>query len=184
LIPVASTPTTRRVRSAVDSAIPISETISWVVSPVTGVVRRKGQRATILTSARSARCRCTIWEAIRSASASTRSPSPSTTSSIASSNSSGKRDMWTPFWSRERSTVQAISADMRISCDPRRMRMALWTPVTPARDSASSTGGAEACMSWVSGSSAMGTSYKLQLAALAARRDADVSAEASTGADP
>ena len=33
-----------------------------------------------------------------------------TTSSIASSKSSGKRDMWTPFCSGSRSTVQSISA--------------------------------------------------------------------------
>ena len=39
LIPVASTPTTRRARSAEAAAIPISETISWVRMRVTGVSR-------------------------------------------------------------------------------------------------------------------------------------------------
>ena len=68
LIPVASTPTTRREPAPVAAAIPISETISWVARPVTGVRRRSGQRATIRTSARSARWRSTICVAIRSAS--------------------------------------------------------------------------------------------------------------------
>ena len=61
LIPVASTPTTRRAPASVAAAIPISETISWVARPVTGVRRRSGQRATIRTSARSACWRSTIW---------------------------------------------------------------------------------------------------------------------------
>src|SRR6188472_445658 len=153
LIPVASTPTTRRAPAPFDTAIPISETISCVCRPVTGVRRRCGQPATIRTSARSAFWRSTICVAIRSASASTWSPSPRTTSSIAWSKSSGKRDMWTPFWSRARSTVQSISAAIRISWSPRRMRIAFWTPVTPARESARPTGGAEACMSRTSGRS-------------------------------
>jgi len=38
-----------------------------------------------------------VQKAIRSARTSTRSPSPKTASSIDSSKSSGKRDMWTPF---------------------------------------------------------------------------------------
>src|SRR5262245_20880404 len=155
LIPVASTPTTRRDVVPLATAIPIRDTISCVTRSVTGVCRRSGHRATMRTSARSALCRSTIWDAIRWASTSTRSPSPSTTSSIAWSNSSGKRDMWTPFWSRARSTVQSISAAMRISWSPRRMRIALCTPVTPARESASPTGGADACMSPTRGSSAM-----------------------------
>ena len=54
LIPVASTPTTRRAPCSVAAAMPISETISCVGRPVTGVVRRIGQRAVIRTSARSA----------------------------------------------------------------------------------------------------------------------------------
>ena len=60
LIPVASTPTTRRdcVRRA--AAIPTSDTISCVASPLTGVTRRTGHRAVIRTSARSARCRPTM----------------------------------------------------------------------------------------------------------------------------
>ena len=62
LIPVASTPTTRRERVPVAAAIPISETISCVTRPVTGVRRRSGQRATIRTSARSAPWRSTICE--------------------------------------------------------------------------------------------------------------------------
>ena len=60
LIPVASTPTTRREPSAVAAAMPISETISCVGSPVTGVTRRIGQRALMRTSARTARCRSTM----------------------------------------------------------------------------------------------------------------------------
>jgi hypothetical protein len=71
LIPVASTPTTRRTRAPFAAAIPISDTISCVCRPVTGVRRRWGQPATIRTSARSAFWRSTIWVAIRSASAST-----------------------------------------------------------------------------------------------------------------
>ena len=39
-----------------------------------------------------------------------RNASPITTSSIASSNSSGKRDMCTPFWDGSRSTVHSMSA--------------------------------------------------------------------------
>ena len=44
-MPVASTPTTRRVRSRDAAAIPISVTISCVESFVTGVSRRIGQLA-------------------------------------------------------------------------------------------------------------------------------------------
>src|SRR4029078_11621024 len=44
-------------------------------------------------------------------------------------------------------TVAWARAAIRISCSPWRMRIALWTPVTPARESASWTGGADACMS-------------------------------------
>ena len=61
--------------------------------------------------------------------------------------------MWTPFWPRARSTVQSISAAMRISCSPRRIRIAFCTPETPARESAIPTGGADACMSPTSGRS-------------------------------
>jgi hypothetical protein len=49
---------------------------------------------------------------------STRSASPITTSSIASSNSSGKRDMCTPFWRGSRSTVHSISAAISFSLPP------------------------------------------------------------------
>jgi hypothetical protein len=42
LIPVASTPTTRRARSREAAAIPINETISCVASFVTGVRRSYG----------------------------------------------------------------------------------------------------------------------------------------------
>ena len=54
-MPVASTPTTRRVPVAEAVAIPISETISCVGSSETGVRRAIGYEATIFTSARSAR---------------------------------------------------------------------------------------------------------------------------------
>ena len=92
-MPVASTPTTRLEPCSVAAAIPISETISCVGRPVTGVIRRIGQRAVILTSARRARWRSTIRRAITSATSSTIRASPRTASPIASSNSSGKRDM-------------------------------------------------------------------------------------------
>ena len=49
--------------------------------------------------------------------------------------------------SAPRSTVHSISAAMVVSASPRRILIAFWTPVTPARDSASSTGGEDACMS-------------------------------------
>ena len=159
LIPVASTPTTRRTRSPAAAAIPISDTISCVGRPLTGVSRRSGQRAAMCTSARSASCRSTMCRAMCSASTSIRSPSPRTSASIASSKSSGKRDMCTPFWSRPRSTVQSISAAISISWSPRRMRIAFCTRVTPARESASATGGADACMSWVPRSSLTSRPY-------------------------
>ena len=146
-MPVASTPTTRRALSGVAAAIPISETISCVGSAVTGVIRRIGQRAVTRTSARTACWRSTMLRAITSAISSTTRASPSTASPIASSNTSGKRDMCTPFWPRARSTVHSISAAITVSASPRRMRIAFWTRVTPARESASSTGGADACMS-------------------------------------
>ena len=44
--------------------------------------------------------------------------------------------MWTPFWAGSRSTVQSISAAISFSPPPWRIRIALLTPRTPARDSA------------------------------------------------
>ena len=38
-------------------------------------------------------------------------------------------------------------APISVSCSPCRIRIAFWTPVTPARERASSTGGHDACMS-------------------------------------
>ena len=148
-MPVASTPTTRRTRSAVAAAMPMSETISCVDSLLTGVVRRTGQRAVILASARSALCRPTMCRAMCSASDSTWSASVPTTASIASSKSSGKRDMWTPFCSCARSTVHSISAAITVSRPSCRTRTAFWTPVTPARVSDSRTSGVEAWRSCV-----------------------------------
>src|SRR5918994_2169726 len=89
------------------------------------------------TSARPARCR------------STRNDSPITTSSIACSKSSGKRDMWTPFCAGSRSTVQSISAGMSFSAQPNLSVIAFWTRVTPARDRPIRTSGDEACRSVV-----------------------------------
>src|SRR6266540_1404297 len=89
--------------------------------------------------------------AMCSASSSTRKASPITTSSIASSNSSGKRDMCTPFWLGSRSTKQSFSAEMSFSAPPQLSRIALATPWTPARDRPSLTSGVEAwrsCKSW------------------------------------
>ena len=63
------------------------------LTPVTGVRRRIGHCARIQTSACSAPCRSTTRLAMCSASVSTSSASPPTTTSIASSKSSGKRDM-------------------------------------------------------------------------------------------
>src|SRR2546428_1391752 len=88
-----------------------------------------------------------MWRAMCSASSSTRKASPITTSSIASSNSSGKRDICTPFCAGSRSTVQSISAEISFSAPPQRSRIALATPWTPARDSPSRTSGREACRS-------------------------------------
>src|SRR5205809_3030985 len=75
--------------------------------------------------------------------------SPITTSSIASSNTSGKRDMCTPLRSAGRSTVQSICAAISFSCSPYRIRIAFWTPPTPARESARGTSEREAWRSCV-----------------------------------
>src|SRR5438876_814459 len=99
------------------------------------------------TSARPARCRSTMWRAMCSASCSTRNASLITTSSIASSKSSGKRDMWTPFCAGSRSTEQSISAAISFSAPPQRNRIALLIPRTPARDRPIRTSGADACRS-------------------------------------
>ena len=72
-----------------------------------------------------------------------------TTRSIASSNSSGKRDMWTPFCDATRSTVQSISAETTCSKRPQRRWIAFATPCTPARDRPSWTSGCEAWRSRV-----------------------------------
>src|SRR3954449_7589749 len=99
------------------------------------------------TSALSARCRSTMCAAMCSARFSTSSASPITTSSIASSNSSGKRDMCTPFCARSRSTVQSISAAISFSAPPWLILIAFWTPRTPARERASGTSDGAACRS-------------------------------------
>src|SRR6185503_15699690 len=100
------------------------------------------------TSARPARWRSTMCCAMCSASSSTRNDSPITTSSIDSSKSSGKRDMWTPFCAGSRSTVQSISAGISFSVPPQRRRIAFCTRVTPARERPSLTSGGVA---WRSG---------------------------------
>src|SRR4029453_4087056 len=82
-----------------------------------------------------------------SARVSTRSASPITTSSIASSNSSGKRDMWTPFCAGSRSTAQSISAAISFSLPAWLSRIAFETPVTPTRERPIRTSGGEACRS-------------------------------------
>src|SRR5438876_364492 len=109
------------------------------------------------TSARPARCRSTMWRAMCSASSSTRNASPITTSSIASSNSSGKRDMCTPFCAGSRSTEQVISDAISVSRSPWRWRMAFCTLRTPTRERPIGTSGADAWRSWLrrSGKSAM-----------------------------
>src|SRR5215218_8324261 len=84
-----------------------------------------------------------------SASTSTSSASPITTCSIASSKSSGKRDMCTPFCDAARSTVQSISAATNCSRLPHRSLIAFSTPWTPARERPSSTSGREAWRSSV-----------------------------------
>src|SRR5436190_4533442 len=86
-----------------------------------------------------------------SASCSASSDSPITTSSIASANSSGKRDMCTPFCDGSRSTVQSTSAATSFSWAPQRSRIALLTPRTPARERPIRTSGADACRSCASG---------------------------------
>src|SRR4051794_9700996 len=80
---------------------------------------------------------------------STRSDSPITTESTASSNTSGKRDMCTPFRAGSRSTQQEISAATSFSCSRWRRRIALLTPRTPARDRPILISGTEACRSGV-----------------------------------
>src|SRR5713226_6251545 len=87
--------------------------------------------------------------AMCSASASTSSASPITTFSMASSNNSGKRDMWTPFCDAARSTVQSISAAISFSESPQRSWIVVGTPLTPARERPSCTSGSEACRSCV-----------------------------------
>src|ERR687885_1321727 len=101
------------------------------------------------TSARPAPCRDTMCRAMCSASSSTRNASPITTSSIASSKSSGKRDMCTPFCVGSRSTVASISAAISFSSPAWLSRIALLPPVTPARERPSRTSGAEAWRSSV-----------------------------------
>src|SRR5919108_4165574 len=147
LIPVASTPTIRRTRVSDAAAIPMIEIISWVASPVTGVRRSSGYRAAIRTSARPAAWRATMCRATCSARTSTRNASLMTTSSIASSKSSGNRDMCTPFCAGSRSTVQSMSAEISFSTPPQRSRIAFETPWTPARDRPSRTSGSDACRS-------------------------------------
>src|SRR5438105_2954226 len=99
------------------------------------------------TSASTACWRSTIRVATCSARSSIRNASSATTPSIASSKSSGKRDMCTPFCDGSSSTVQSIVAAISFSRAPRPMRTAFWTPVTPARDRPSATSGMEACRS-------------------------------------
>src|SRR2546428_6494043 len=89
-----------------------------------------------------------MWRAMCSASSSTRKASPITTSSIASSNISGKRDMCTPFCAGSRSTVQSISAEISFSAPSQRSRIAFATPCTPARERPSLTSGVDAWRSW------------------------------------
>src|SRR2546430_16799497 len=84
-----------------------------------------------------------------SASASTSSASPITTSSMASSKSSGKRDMCTPFWLASRSTVHSICAEISFSTPACDSRIALLTPVTPTRERPMRTSGEDACRSSV-----------------------------------
>src|SRR4051794_7625634 len=99
------------------------------------------------TSASRASWRSTMCVATCSARSSTRKASSPTTPSTASSKSSGKRDMWTPFCAGSRSTVQSIVAAISFSCRPRPIRTAFCTPVTPARESPSRTSGGAACRS-------------------------------------
>src|SRR3954447_13500101 len=103
--------------------------------------------------------------AICSASVSTRKALPITTSSIASPkiaalNDSVKRDMWTPFWLGSRSTVQEISAANVFSRPSWRIRIAFWTPVTPALLSPIRTSGAEAWRSTVDSLRALVIGYE------------------------
>src|SRR2546421_373363 len=90
-----------------------------------------------------------MWRAMCSASSSTRNASDITSSSIASSKSSVKRDMCTPFWVRSTSTKQSISAEISFSEPAWLMRIAFRTPVTPARERSRRTSGAEAWTSSV-----------------------------------
>src|ERR671934_3043641 len=101
------------------------------------------------TSARPAPWRSAMWRAMCSASSSTRNASPITTSSIASSKSSGKRDMCAPFWSASRSTVHSICAEISFSTPACDSRIALLTPVTPTRERPIRTSGEEAWRSSV-----------------------------------
>ncbi len=55
--------------------------------------------------------------------------------------------MCTPFCAGSRSTKQSICAETSFSYGPRRSRIALCTPVTPARERPIRTSGAEACRS-------------------------------------
>src|ERR687884_384039 len=70
-------------------------------------------------------------------------------SSIASSKSSGKRDMWTPFWLASRSTVHSICAEISFSTPLCDSRIALLTPVTPTRERPMRTSGDDAWRSSV-----------------------------------
>src|SRR4051795_3947673 len=104
------------------------------------------------TSASNASWRSTMCVATCSARSSTRNASSPTTPSTASSKSSGKRDMGTPFCDGSRSTVQSIVAAISFSWRPRPIRTAFCTPVTPARESPMRTSGGAAWRSsiWIS----------------------------------
>ena len=128
--------------------MPISDTISCVGSAVTGVTRRIGQRAVIRTSARTARWRSTMFRAITSAISST----------IARLTEHGIADRLVEHLGEARhvdALLPAREVDGALDLG-RHHRLGLAAPdpdrlldmrVTPARESASSTGGADACMS-------------------------------------
>src|SRR5581483_6051109 len=110
--------------------------------------RVSGERASIVTSARSPRWRSRTRVAISAASSSARSDSPSTTSSMASFTTSSKRDMWTPACRGSRSTKHSSRAKKWLPPRPAPLtRITFSTPRTPTRVRLTSVAGRRACAS-------------------------------------
>ena len=121
--------------------------VSSVRFPLTGVQRSRLNSARTRTSARSAPCERTISRAMRAVRSSTRDgPSlRASTSSVADSSSSEKRDMCRPALSGARSATIVNSPRNERSSPATRVRIACFTDETPTRLSESRTSGSSSC---------------------------------------